>query len=115
MAYLVSTFPGLDLREFRRSLVGRRQLRQALLGFLDALGVGIVRGHVAVQLGSPVPLHEVLIVNPRGAEARLVTEAGVPLEATLEILSGPAILLVGAALIDVAELKGGVADLIALR
>src|SRR5437899_2894907 len=79
------------------------QFRQTLLGFGDVLGIGLVRGDFAVKLDGAGALLQMLVIEMSRPQARVELRVRVPLETALEVLSGPAVLLVGLAFVNVAE------------
>ncbi len=85
------------------------------MGFLDALLVRFVSDHIAVELDGMAALVQELIVQPGGAKAGVKLGVRIPLETALIVNRGPTILLVRLALINIAELIGGVVNLVALR
>src|SRR5262245_46308512 len=90
------------------------QFQQPLLGILPAALVGLARHRLAVQLDGPGPLHEGLLVQPGRTQPGVELGGRVPLEAALEVEDGPLRLFENLALVEVAELVGGVAAAVAL-
>src|SRR5207248_3098910 len=96
--------------------VGGAEFRQPALGFLHSALVGLVRDDSLVQVDGLGALAEVTVVESGGPQTGVVLRGGVPLDAALEVDGGPAVLVIeDLALVQVAELVRGVADLVAGR
>src|SRR4051812_25132798 len=72
----------------------RAEVRQSLLGLVDALGVGLAVDDVAVNLDGVVALADVALVQPRRPHPGVVLRLGVPLEAALEVVRRAVVLAV---------------------
>src|SRR5262245_4534789 len=93
-----------------KMLPSAAQIGQAPGRFLNAAGIGFVRGHFAVELDGPSALIELLVIDAGGAEACLVLRLRVPLVTAFVVLRGPAVMLVRLALVNVAEHVGRVGN-----
>src|SRR6516162_9075252 len=96
--------PAFSLRRAGgRSFLGA-ELRQAPLRLLDALGVGLVRGDLLVNLDRLGALVQASLVNPGRAQSGVVLRLRVPLKTALEVARRTVVVLISVALVEVAEL-----------
>src|SRR5258708_5342399 len=77
--------------------------------------VGLVAGDELVDGGGLATVVQLALVQAGGPNAGVVLGLVVPLVAALEVQRRAVVLAEGPALVDVAQLVGGVADLVALR
>src|SRR5262245_4805961 len=109
----------IGTRRWRCDMQGRLaaagQVGQPTLRLFDAALVGLVLDDLAVQLDRLRLLAQAPVVNPGRPEPRIELRVGVPLEAALEVDRRPAELAVRLRLVQLTELVGDVADLVALR
>src|SRR5438132_7399864 len=93
--------------KYARLILLVAQFQEALLGFGDPFGIGFVSGDVAIELDRTAAFLEMLVIQSGGAKAGVELRVRIPLEATLEIERGPAVMLVGLALVNIAQHVGG--------
>src|ERR1700693_1698759 len=90
------------------------QFLKAFGRFGDTLGVGFVGGDFSVDFHGAGSVGELLVVNAGGAHAGVGGGLGVPLKTALEVGGRAAVVFVRLAVVNVAELVGGLIDLVAL-